>query len=277
MCFAVALWNGKDPFLKERLYGLTGNEGNHAEDVKECYFYLDSTPTHSWMRYLYKYPQAAFPYEELLHENRRRGRGDPEFELMDTGIFDENRYFDLLVEYAKAGPEDILIVITASNRGPEAADLHVLPTFWFRNTWSWNAAYPTRGQVIWRSRPNSPPGTEAIDLECRPVRPPARTLYFEALSRTARSRRTRPTIARCSIGLENSGARSLRQRRHQRLSRQWRDQAAVNPEQTGTKAAAHCFALHPAGTRRVLDACAPAPLAPAEARFAESRRHRSRL
>ncbi len=137
ICFAVALWNGKDPILKERLFGLTGNEGNHGEDVKEYYFYLDSTPTHSYMRMLYKYPQQAFPYERLVEENRRRGREQPEFELLDTGVFDDGRYFDVFVEYAKADVEDILIRITAVNRGPEPAPLHLLPTLWFRNTWSW--------------------------------------------------------------------------------------------------------------------------------------------
>ena len=137
ICFAVALWNGRDAILKERIFGLTGNEGNHGEDVKEHYFYLDSTPTHSYMKYLYKYPQAAFPYGELVEENRRRGRQQREYELADTGVFDENRYFDVFVEYAKAGPEDILVRITAANRGPDAAELHLLPTIWFRNTWSW--------------------------------------------------------------------------------------------------------------------------------------------
>ena len=137
MCFGLALWNGRDPILKERLFGLTGNQGNHGEDVKEYYFYPDSTPTHSYMRMLYKYPQAEFPYEYLVEENRRRGRNEPEFELLDTGVFDENRYFDVFVEYAKADVEDVLIKITAVNRGPEAATLYLLPQFWFRNTWSW--------------------------------------------------------------------------------------------------------------------------------------------
>src|SRR5437016_738069 len=137
MCFALALWNGRDPILKERLFGLTGPQGNHGEDVKEEYFYLDSTPTHSYLKALYKYPQAEFPYARLLEENRRRGRNDPEFELADTGIFDESRYFDVFVEYAKASPNDILIRITAANRGLEPAVLHILPTLWFRNTWSW--------------------------------------------------------------------------------------------------------------------------------------------
>jgi hypothetical protein len=137
ICFAVTMWNGRDPILKERLFGLTGNQGNHGEDVKEQYFYLDSTPTHSYMKMLYKYPQAEFPYSALADENRRRGRGAPEFELADTGAFHESRYFDVFVEYAKCDEEDILIRITAANRGPEEATLHLLPTVWFRNTWSW--------------------------------------------------------------------------------------------------------------------------------------------
>jgi Glycosyl hydrolase family 63 C-terminal domain len=138
LCFAIALWNGEDAILKERLFGLTGNEGNHGEDVKEYYFYLDNTPTHSYMKALYKYPQQAFPYAELVAENRHRSRKEPEFELVDTGIFAENRYFDILVEYAKQSADDILIQITISNRGPEVKTLQVLPTIWFRNTWSWD-------------------------------------------------------------------------------------------------------------------------------------------
>ena len=137
ICFALALWNGRDPIVKERLFGLTGHEGNHGEDVKEYYFYLDSTPTHSYMKYLYKYPQAKFPYARLVEENRRRGRGEPEFELLDTGVFDEDRYFDVFVEYAKAASDDLLLRIDIVNRGPEPAELTVLPTVWFRNTWSW--------------------------------------------------------------------------------------------------------------------------------------------
>ncbi len=137
VCFALAMWNGKDPILKERLFGLTGNEGNHGEDVKEYYFYLDSTPTHSYMKALYKYPQSEFPYGKLVEENRRRGKNAPEYELLDTGVFDENRYFDVTTEYAKAGVEDILIKITVTNHGPEHAELTLLPTVWFRNTWSW--------------------------------------------------------------------------------------------------------------------------------------------
>jgi len=136
LCFALALWNGRDPILKERLFGLTGPEGNHGEDVKESYFYLDSTPTHSYLKALYKYPHAEFPYDRLVRENRQRGKADPEFELADTGVFDESRYFDVTAEYAKAAPDDILIRITVANRGPDEATLHLLPTLWFRNTWS---------------------------------------------------------------------------------------------------------------------------------------------
>jgi len=137
ICFALSLWNGRDPILKERMFGLTGNEGNHGEDCKECYYYLDSTPTHSYMKFLYKYPHAAYPYEQLAAENRNRGRGQREYELVDTGVFHENRYCDVFVEYAKASSEDILIRITAHNRGPETTELDLLPTIWFRNTWGW--------------------------------------------------------------------------------------------------------------------------------------------
>ena len=152
LCFALALWNGQDRILKERLFGLTGPQGNHGEDVKECYYYVDSTPTHSYMRALYKYPQRAFPYELLTRENRRRGLADREYELTDTGVFDDHRYFDVTAEYAKADTDDLLIRITVQNRGPAAATLHVVPTLWFRNTWSWGrdgGDYPGK-PVIWR-------------------------------------------------------------------------------------------------------------------------------
>ncbi len=141
LCFALALWNGRDPILKERLFGLTNTEGNHGEDVKEEYFYLDSTPTHAYMKGVYRYPQAAFPYDQLVAVNRRRGLGDREFKLRDTGVLDDNRFFDVTVEYAKAAPDDVLIRITAQNRGPDAATLHLLPTLWFRNTWSWGCKH----------------------------------------------------------------------------------------------------------------------------------------
>ncbi|HEY4724011.1 MAG TPA: glucosidase, partial [Anaerolineae bacterium] len=147
LCFALALWNGKDPILKERLFGLTGNEGNHGEDVKEYYFYLDSTPTHSYLKMLYKYPQAEFPYARLVEENRRRDRQALEYELLDTGVFNEDRYFDVAIEYAKVSPDDILIKISITNRGPEAADVHILPQLWFRNTWSWGRSDLPRPQL----------------------------------------------------------------------------------------------------------------------------------
>ena len=141
-CLSVALWNGHDPFLKERMFGLTNAQGNHGEDVKELYYFLDGTPTHSYMRMLYKYPQAAFPYADLIAKNAAAGLDKPEYELLDTGIFDEGRYFDVTVEYAKATPDDILIRITIDNRGPEAANLHVLPQLWARNTWDWRPGIP---------------------------------------------------------------------------------------------------------------------------------------
>ncbi len=163
LCFALALWNGKDPILKERLFGLTNSEGNHGEDVKEYYFYLDSTPTHSYMKYLYKYPQAAYPYADLLETNRRRNRNEMEYELLDTGVFKDDRYFDVFVEYAKAGPEDILVRITATNRGPDAAELHLLPTLWFRNDWSaWIAESNRAAQKPNLKQVKSSAGTSAV-------------------------------------------------------------------------------------------------------------------
>ena len=169
ICFALAMWNGKDPILKERLFGLTGNEGNHGEDVKEYYFYLDSTPTHSYMKGLYKYPHAEFPYGTLVEENRRRGKSDREFELLDTGVFDENRYFDVTTEYAKAGVEDILIKVTVTNHGPDEAELALLPTVWFRNTWSWGhddyRPQARASESIGFKREHGTAGSTAIELE----------------------------------------------------------------------------------------------------------------
>ena len=160
LCLALALWNGADPILKERMFGLTNSEGNHGEDVKEYWFYLDSTPTHSYLKCQYKYPQRAFPYEDLVATNARRGKQEMEYELLDTGIFDEDRYFDVVVEYAKGAHDDILMLVTAHNRGPDAATLHLLPTLWFRNTWSWGderreARRDGRGR---RRRARRPPG-----------------------------------------------------------------------------------------------------------------------
>ncbi|WP_431267074.1 MGH1-like glycoside hydrolase domain-containing protein [Dankookia sp. P2] len=178
-CLALALWNGHDPILKERLFGLTNEEGNHGEDVKELYYYLDGTPTHAYMRMLYKYPQAAFPYADLVAENaRRRGQAQPEYELIDTGIFDARRYFDVTVEYAKAAPDDILMCVTVENRGPEAASLHVLPQLWARNTWSWTEGAPrpllraTGGGAVEADHPEAPP------LRFMPLQP-AKLLFCE--------------------------------------------------------------------------------------------------
>jgi mannosylglycerate hydrolase MGH1-like protein len=163
LCFALALWNGKDPILKERLFGLTNGEGNHGEDVKEYYFYLDSTPTHSYMKYLYKYPHAAYPYGDLVATNRQRSRNEFEYELLDTGIFEEDRYFDVFVEYAKAGAEDILVKITVVNRGPETAELHLLPTLWFRNDWSaWIAESNRAAQKPSLRQVDAPKGVSAV-------------------------------------------------------------------------------------------------------------------
>jgi len=174
LCFSLALWNGKDPILKERLFGLTGPEGNHGEDVKELYYYLDATPTSSYAKALYKYPIDAYPYAALVDENRRRSQREPEYELVDTGVFDEGRYFDVLVEYAKASPEDILVRITVSNRSAEAATLHVLPTLWFRNTWSWaGAAAPSGKPELAR--------TPAGDIRCRHSELGEMTFYAHSL------------------------------------------------------------------------------------------------
>ncbi|HEY6616199.1 MAG TPA: hypothetical protein VIZ32_16820 [Vicinamibacterales bacterium] len=163
LCFSLALWNGKDPILKERLFGLTNSQGNHGEDVKEYYFYLDSTPTHSYMKYLYKYPQAAYPYGDLVRTNSQRSRDDMEYELLDTGVFNDNRYFDVFVEYAKAAADDILVKISATNRGPDAADLHLLPTLWFRNDWSrWIAASNRAAEKPHLEQIEGPAGTSAV-------------------------------------------------------------------------------------------------------------------
>ena len=222
----LALWNGRDPILKERLFGLTGNEGNHGEDVKEYYFYLDSTPTHSYMKYLYKYPQREFPYAELVEENRRRGKQDPEFELLDTGIFDRDRYFDVFVEYAKADVEDILIRITVANRGPEPARLHLLPTLWFRNTWSWGYEEPR--PMLKAEAGLGDPAIELLD--------PAygqRWLYCEGSPRTAVHRERdelQPAVR------DKNPSPYVKDGINDYMVHGKRD--AVNPAQEGTKAAA---------------------------------------
>ncbi len=225
ICFALALWNERDPILKERIFGLTGNEGNHGEDVKEYYFYLDSTPTHSYMKSLYKYPQGEFPYSKLVEENRRRGKLDPEYELLDTGVFDEDRYFDVVVEYAKGGVEDILVRISATNRGPEAARLHLLPTIWFRNTWSWVPGTPKPALKKLAK------GRSVIELEEQEYG--NRWLYSQGspdLLFTENETNTQRLYGVDGPAYAKDGINDyIVQGRRE----------AVNPEQTGTKAAAH--------------------------------------
>ena len=228
ICFGLALWNGKDPILKERLYGLTGNQGNHGEDVKEQYFYLDSTPTHSYMRMLYKYPQAEFPYRRLLEENQRRGRGDAEFEILDAGVFAENRYFDVYLEYAKCDVEDILIKITAINRGPEAAPLHLLPTVWFRNTWSWGKDLR---RPILRVSPETP---GAVCAELEHWRYGKRWLLCAGIPELLFTENETNYV---KIFNFRNRCPYVKDAFHEYLIRG--NQAAVNPASTGTKLASH--------------------------------------
>jgi hypothetical protein len=283
LCLALALWNGRDPILKERAFGLTGPEGNHGEDVKEQYYYLDATPTSSYLRMLYKYPQAEFPYGWLVAENRRRGKQDPEFELLDTGIFDGDRYFDVFVEYAKAAPEEILLQVTACNRGPEAAPLHLLPQLWFRNTWSWGrsraarpavmadggairAEHPELG-VLWleaapaevsapagAAAPAPAPSTEGLpELLFCDNDTNARRLYGVAAGSGGQGDRgSGDGGSGGSSGSGDGGAASawFKDGFHEYLVQG--DATAVNPEGRGTKAAAHYRLSVPAGgTARV--------------------------
>ena len=223
LCFALALWNGKDPILKERLFGLTNGESNHGEDVKEYYFYLDSTPTHSYMKYLYKYPQEGYPYADLVETSRRRGRHEFEYELLDTGVFDQDRYWDVFVEYAKASPEDILILISVHNRGPDAAALHVLPTLWFRNQWSWHGG-PDRPALKQIAGPRR--------ASCR--RPTGRSASATSTAKAtspSSSPRTRRTPSASSASL--TGARTSRTA--STTSSSTATTGAVNPEKTGTQ------------------------------------------
>jgi hypothetical protein len=232
ICFALALWNERDPILKERIFGLTGNEGNHGEDVKEYYFYLDSTPSHSHMKYLYKYPQAEFPYAKLLEENRRRDKSQPEFELLDTGVFDEDRYFDVFVEYAKADAEDILIKITVTNRGPEAANLRILPTIWFRNTWSWgNHARPPK---LHQARPAPNPVIELNPSPVNQTQSNTRWLHCEGSPELLFTENE--TNARRLFGIENL-TRFVKDGINDYIVQGAKE--AVNAEQVGSKAAAH--------------------------------------
>jgi len=237
LCFAVALWNGRDPILKERLFGLTNSEGNHGEDVKEYYFYLDSTPTHSYMKYLYKYPQAEFPYRDLVEKNRKRSREELEYELLDTGVFDTDRYFDVFVEYAKEEPEDVLIRVSVHNRGPEEATLHLLPTLWFRNTWSWGQGVTrpslrqaAEGRVL-AAHPEL--GEMTLHCEGRPE-----LLFTENDSNSAR------------LWGESNASAYVKDAFHEYVVSGKR--TAVNPTRTGTKAAALYRLPVPAGGSRVV-------------------------
>ena len=233
LCFALALWNGKDPILKERLFGLTNSEGNHGEDVKEYYFYLDSTPTHSYMKYLYKYPQAAYPYNDLVETNRRRSKNEMEYELLDTGVFNKNQYFDIFVEYAKDGPEDILVRVSAANRGPDASELHILPTLWFRNDWSnWIAASNRAAEKPILKQMEAAAGTSAVAV-------------------------AHPLLGKYTLFCEGDVPLLFTENEtnHERLFGQQNEsphvkdgindcvvqgkQAAVNPDKKGTKVAAH--------------------------------------
>jgi hypothetical protein len=228
LCFAVALWNGQDPILKERLFGLTNSESNHGEDVKEYYFYLDSTPTHSYMRYLYKYPQAEFPYAQLVDTSRRRSRTEFEYELLDTGVFNDDRYFDVFVEYAKASPDDILIEITVHNRGPEAAELHVLPTLWFRNQWSWQGV--TDRPVLRQGA--GPAGQSTIQV----VDPELGERFLDCLGDPALLFTENETNTERIFGVPNRTPYVKDGINNNVVSGQVN---AVNPERVGTKAAAH--------------------------------------
>ena len=232
LCFALALWNEADPILKERMFGLTNTEGNHGEDCKEYYFYLDNTPTHSYMKYLYKYPHSAYPYDDLVRTNRRRARKDFEYELLDTGVFEKNRYFDVFIEYAKAEPEDILIRITVANRGNAAAAIHLLPNLWFRNTWSWEKRSP---KALLRLSESSSDTIHASHPQLGDfylyVEEPLNLLFTE--NETNRER---------IFGTPNATP-YVKDAFHNYLIHGRPD--AVNPSQRGTKAAAHLHAVVP--------------------------------
>ena len=237
LCFALALWNGRDPILKERLFGLTNSESNHGEDVKEYYFYIDSTPTHSYMKYLYKYPQREYPYDDLVHTNRNRSRDEFEYELLDTGIFDDDRYFDVFVEYAKADPEDLLVKVSVYNRGPEAAQIHILPTLWFRNTWSWQEgeAKPMLGQVSEGTVHASHPKLGEYTLQCEGKPELLFTENETNIKRLWGHGNSSPYVKDGFHEYVVSGNAN-----------------AVNPEKSGTKAAAHYVLNVAAGGSQVV-------------------------
>jgi hypothetical protein len=237
LCFAVALWNGRDPILKERMFGLTNSESNHGEDVKEYYFYIDSTPTHSYMKYLYKYPQAEYPYSNLVETNKRRSREEMEYELLDTGVFDEDRYFDVFVEYAKADPEDVLIKVSVHNRGPEAAQIHVLPTLWYRNTWSWgdDEPKPVVDQVGTDRIRASHPKLGEYTLQCEGA---AELMFTENESNAKR------------LWGQLNPSPYVKDAFHEYVIHG--KKAAVDPAKSGTKAAAHYVMDVPAGKSKVV-------------------------
>ncbi|QSA95778.1 glucosidase [Methylococcus sp. EFPC2] len=244
LCFALALWNGRDPILKERAFGLTGKQGNHGEDVKEYYFYDDATPSHAWLSYLYKYPQAEYPYTRLVEENARRGREQPPFSLLDTGVFAENRYWDVRVEYAKAGPEEIHIRITATNRGPEPAVLHLLPSLWFRNTWSWGDEARERPVLREAAAPDGAAwAVQAAHPELGDYRlygrQPAELLFTENESNSKR------------LWGSDSPSPYVKDAFHRRVI--GREEAAVNPAYTGSKFAAWHILIVPAGGSERVD------------------------
>ena len=253
LCFALALWNGRDPILKERLFGLTNSESNHGEDVKEYYFYIDSTPTHSYMKYLYKYPQKEYPYRDLMETNRRRSREEMEYELLDTGAFEEDRYFDVFVEYAKGDPEDILIKVSVYNRGPEAAQIHLLPTLWFRNTWSWGdgAPKPVLRQADSGKVHASHPKLGDCTLQCEGA---AELLFTENESNAGR------------LWGQPNPSPYVKDAFHEYLIRGRQD--LVNSAKTGTKAAAHYVLDVPAkGSKAVRLRLSAKPAGDAFAKF----------
>ena len=242
LCFALALWNGQDSILKERLFGLTNNEGNHGEDVKEYYFYLDSTPTHSYMKYLYKYPQVAYPYNGLVQTNRQRTPSDFEYELIDTGVFNQNRYFDVVVEYAKESPEDLLIQISVFNRGPEAATIHLLPTLWFRNTWADMPAGTAKPSLCVLGNPQSLLCVQAehgmLGERYLYAQGDGTLLFTENETNTHRLQGQPNSTPYVKDGINDFVVQG--------------ETASVNPAQTGAKAAAHYILNVPPGASSVV-------------------------
>jgi hypothetical protein len=248
ICFALALWNGKDPILKERLFGLTGSEGNHGEDVKEYYFYLDSTPTHSYMKMLYKYPQSEYPYSDLVSENRRRGFLDFEYELLDTGVFDDNRYFDVAVEYAKAASDDILARITVTNRGRETADCFILPSLWFRNTWSWGYENSPMNDVS--NKPHLSQIESASNYFAAEINHPAAGSYYLYAEKADELIFTENETNTARFDHSTHGNPYVKDAFHRYLIDG--DKDAVNPSREGTKVAALFSGAIDPGTSRTI-------------------------